>query len=122
MSENLFDTYPVLIYPCKIYDHGHHRGQLRPPREDQMTPGEKRSNLKCGSNNILKAKHRRVADKAIDPGWSGDYCTSVSFALTPKMSLPNSGTSWGMFNDLGVYGVPRKVRNKERYFGHFRIQ
>lgn len=21
-AEELFDTYPVLIYPCKIYDHG----------------------------------------------------------------------------------------------------
>ena len=21
-SERLFDTYPVLIYPCRIYDHG----------------------------------------------------------------------------------------------------
>ena len=21
-SERLFDTYPILIYPCRIYDHG----------------------------------------------------------------------------------------------------
>ncbi len=24
VSERLFDTYPVLIYPCRIYDHGEH--------------------------------------------------------------------------------------------------
>ena len=24
ISEELFDTYPVLIYPCRIYDHGKH--------------------------------------------------------------------------------------------------
>merc|ERR1711993_126869 len=56
VSENLFDTYPILVYPCRIYDHGQHTGQLRPPRQDQMCPG----------------------------------------------------TNWGMFNDLGVYGVPKK--------------
>lgn len=64
-SERLFDTYPILIYPCRIYDHGpSNRGQLRPPRPDQMCPG---------------------------------------------------GADWGMFNDLGVYGVPRAVREKKRF-------
>ena len=24
ISEELFDTYPVLIYPCRVYDHGKH--------------------------------------------------------------------------------------------------
>ncbi len=63
VSEKLFDTYPILVYPCRIYDHGPEgRGQLRPPRKDQMCPG----------------------------------------------------ANWGMFNDLGVYGVPKKVRNKQR--------
>jgi len=38
-SEELFDTYPLLIYPSKIFDHGPHRGQLRPPKSDQFTPG-----------------------------------------------------------------------------------
>ena len=62
VSEKLFNTYPILIYPCRIYDHGDHTGQLRPPREDQRCPG----------------------------------------------------TNWGMFNDLGVYGVPQVVRDKKR--------
>ena len=64
MSERLFDTYPILIYPCRIYDHGRHSGQLRPPRKDQMAPGN---------------------------------------------------ADWGMFNDLGVYGVPKPVREKKRF-------
>lgn len=64
VSEELFDTYPILIYPCRIYNHGEqHRGQLRPPRSDQ-------------------------------------YC--------PDMN-------WGMFFDLGVYGVPGPVRRREPY-------
>ncbi|XP_042875627.1 delta(24)-sterol reductase-like [Penaeus japonicus] len=62
-SEELFDLYPILVYPCRIYDHGPHRGQLRPPRKDQMVPG----------------------------------------------------TNYGMFNDLGVYGVPRPVLEKKRF-------
>ena len=62
VSEKLFNTYPILIYPCRIYDHGDHTGQLRSPREDQRCPG----------------------------------------------------TNWGMFNDLGVYGVPQVVRDKKR--------
>lgn len=62
-SEELFDLYPILIYPCRIYNHGPHRGQLRPPRPEQMVPG-------------------------------ADY---------------------GMFNDLGVYGVPRAVKERKRY-------
>ena len=32
--------------------------------------------------------------------------------FTDQMT-PNS--NYAMFNDLGVYGVPRKVKNKERY-------
>ncbi|KAF0308059.1 Delta(24)-sterol reductase [Amphibalanus amphitrite] len=63
VSEELFDTYPILVYPCRIYDHGEHAGQLRPPRPDQRCPG----------------------------------------------------ADWGMFNDLGVYGVPGPVRRKQRY-------
>ena len=40
IAEDLFDTYPILIYPCRIYDHGDHSGQLRPPRVDQRAaPG-----------------------------------------------------------------------------------
>ncbi|KAK4299706.1 hypothetical protein Pmani_028040 [Petrolisthes manimaculis] len=62
-SEELFDLYPILVYPCRIYDHGQHRGQLRPPRKDQLVPG----------------------------------------------------TNYGMFNDLGVYGVPRPVLEKKRF-------
>ena len=62
-SHDLFDTYPILVYPCRIYDHGKHRGQLRPPRPDQMVPG----------------------------------------------------ADWGMFNDLGVYGVPRAVRERRAW-------
>ncbi|KAA0203606.1 hypothetical protein HAZT_HAZT010974, partial [Hyalella azteca] len=38
-SEELFDIYPLLVYPCRIYDHGPNRGQLRPPRQDQLVPG-----------------------------------------------------------------------------------
>lgn len=63
VSEQLFDTYPILIYPCRIYDYGENKGQLRKPRPDQMVPG----------------------------------------------------TNYGMFNDLGVYGVPGPVKRKERY-------
>ncbi|ODN03240.1 Delta(24)-sterol reductase [Orchesella cincta] len=63
ISEKLFDTYPVLVYPCRVYDHGDHMGQLRKPRPDQMVPG----------------------------------------------------ANYGMFNDLGVYGVPGPVKRKEKY-------
>ena len=69
VSEKLFNTYPILIYPCRIYDHGQHSGQLRPPKADQMCPG----------------------------------------------------TNWGMFNDLGVYGVPQVVREKKRYANRISI-
>jgi len=62
LVEKLFDTYPLLIYPCRIYNRGQNMGQLRPPRQDQMCPG-------------------------------ADY---------------------GMFYDLGVYGVPGPVKRKER--------
>ena len=38
LAETLFDTYPILVYPCRIYNRGEHKGQLRPPRPDQMCP------------------------------------------------------------------------------------
>nr|CAH0102059.1 unnamed protein product [Daphnia galeata] len=63
VAEEIFDAYPILVYPCRIYNHGPHTGQLRPPRPDQICPG----------------------------------------------------TDWGMFNDLGVYGVPGPVKRKERF-------
>nr|CAB3237582.1 delta(24)-sterol reductase-like [Phallusia mammillata] len=63
LAEELFDTYPILIYPCRIYNHGDNKGQLRQPRADQMCPD----------------------------------------------------ANYGMFYDLGVYGVPGKVKRKESY-------
>lgn len=52
----IIDANTVIIYSLN-------RGQLRPPRKDQMVPG----------------------------------------------------TNYGMFNDLGVYGVPRPVLEKKRF-------
>jgi Delta24-sterol reductase len=63
LSEHLFDIYPVLVYPCAIFDHGEHSGQLRPPRPSTRVPG----------------------------------------------------TKYGMYNDLGVYGVPAAVKRGEPY-------
>lgn len=67
LSEHLFDIYPVLVYPCAIFDHGEHSGQLRPPRHDTRVD---------------------------DPGAERPY---------------------GMYNDLGVYGVPAAVKRGEPY-------
>ncbi len=63
LSEHLFDIYPVLVYPCAIFDHGEGSGQLRRPRPDTIVPG----------------------------------------------------TNFGMYNDLGVYGVPAAVQRGEPY-------
>lgn len=38
-SHRLFEMYPVLLYPSRIYDHGEHGGQLRPPRDHDRVPG-----------------------------------------------------------------------------------
>ena len=39
-AEKLFDTYPLLVYPCRIYDHQRGpQGQLRPPPKDRIVPG-----------------------------------------------------------------------------------
>ncbi|KAH7727032.1 Protein Y7A5A.1 [Aphelenchoides avenae] len=36
----LFDTFPLLVYPCRIYDHKRGaQGQLRPPSDNLITPG-----------------------------------------------------------------------------------
>ncbi|CAG0905348.1 unnamed protein product [Darwinula stevensoni] len=61
-ATELFDTFPLLVYPCRILNHGQ-AGQLRPPRKDQMVPG----------------------------------------------------ANYGMFNDLGVYGVPGPVKKKQPF-------
>lgn len=39
ISEELFDCYPLLVYPCRVYDHGEHWGQLKRPTD--LVPGEK---------------------------------------------------------------------------------
>ncbi|XP_023936591.2 delta(24)-sterol reductase-like [Bicyclus anynana] len=63
VASQLFDKFPLLVYPCKIIDHGPMSGQLRRPK--------------------------------------GKY-------IVPK-------TNYTMYNDLGVYGVPGKVKAKKPY-------
>eukprot|EP00928_Gymnodinium_smaydae_P072652 TRINITY_DN55981_c0_g1_i1.p1 TRINITY_DN55981_c0_g1~~TRINITY_DN55981_c0_g1_i1.p1 ORF type:complete len:546 (-),score=58.44 TRINITY_DN55981_c0_g1_i1:140-1777(-) len=65
LSATCFDLWPLLIYPCKEFDKGPGKGQLRPPRPEQLCPGS-------------------------DP-------------------------KWGMFFDLGIYGVPGYLLRKEPY-------
>lgn len=38
ISEKLFDAYPLLVYPCRIYDHGARSGQLRAPAKKYLVP------------------------------------------------------------------------------------
>lgn len=38
-SEKLFDAYPLLVYPCRVYDHGPRSGQLRRPAAKYLVPG-----------------------------------------------------------------------------------
>lgn len=39
ISEELFDAYPLLVYPCKIYDRGPNSGQLKQPSKKYIVPG-----------------------------------------------------------------------------------
>ncbi|CAB3244392.1 unnamed protein product [Arctia plantaginis] len=59
----LFEKFPLLVYPCKIIDHGPSSGQLKRPDSKYLVPG----------------------------------------------------TNYAMYNDLGVYGVPGKVKDKKPY-------
>ncbi|CAG4989368.1 unnamed protein product [Colias eurytheme] len=63
ISTELFDKFPLLVYPCKVIDHGPSSGQLARPQAKYMVPG----------------------------------------------------TNYAMYNDLGVYGVPGKVKDKKPY-------
>lgn len=38
VSEKLFDAYPLLVYPCRIYDHGPHSGQIKQPKREYLVP------------------------------------------------------------------------------------
>jgi delta24-sterol reductase len=67
MNHELFEIYPVLIYPSRITDRGPMMGQLRQPRQDDLIKGR----------------------------------------------VP--GTDHGMYFDLGVYGVPRPIREKRPF-------
>lgn len=59
----LFEKFPLLVYPCKIIDHGPMSGQLRRPQAKYLVPQR----------------------------------------------------NYAMYNDLGVYGVPGKVKEKKPY-------
>jgi delta24-sterol reductase len=39
-SDELFDMYPILLYPCRIYDRGPGSGQLRHPAASDRVPGK----------------------------------------------------------------------------------
>lgn len=66
-SHELFEMYPILLYPSRIYDHGNKsgapQGQLRAPRPHDRVPGE----------------------------------------------------DFAMFFDLGVYGVPKAIKEKRPF-------
>ena len=38
-SDELFDCYPLLVYPCKVYDRGTNSGQLKAPRKEYIVDG-----------------------------------------------------------------------------------
>ncbi|XP_032519816.2 delta(24)-sterol reductase-like [Danaus plexippus] len=63
LASQLFEKFPLLVYPCRIIDHGPLSGQLRRPHAKYLVPG----------------------------------------------------TNYAMYNDLGVYGVPGKVKHKKPY-------
>jgi delta24-sterol reductase len=66
-THELFEMYPILLYPSRIYDHGggsgQPQGQLRAPRPHDLVPGE----------------------------------------------------NFGMFFDIGVYGVPKAIKEKRPF-------
>jgi delta24-sterol reductase len=39
-TDELFDMYPILLYPCRIYDRGPGSGQLRHPAPEDRVPGQ----------------------------------------------------------------------------------
>lgn len=39
ISEKLFETYPLLVYPCRVYDKGPASGQLKRPDKKYIIPG-----------------------------------------------------------------------------------
>ncbi|CAH0695596.1 unnamed protein product [Spodoptera exigua] len=63
IASALFEKFPLLVYPCKIIDHGPSSGQLKRPDAKYLVPG----------------------------------------------------TNYAMYNDLGVYGVPGRVKEKKPY-------
>ncbi|KAG6450980.1 hypothetical protein O3G_MSEX006859 [Manduca sexta] len=63
IASQLFEKFPLLVYPCKIIDHGPSSGQLKRPDAKYLVPG----------------------------------------------------TNYAMYNDLGVYGVPGRVKEKKSY-------
>lgn len=70
LCAEVFDVWPILIYPCKEFAHAPGTGgQLRSPKPHQLCPG------------------------------------------TEKTNKP-----WGMFFDIGIYGVPGYVLRKEPGF------
>ncbi|KAJ8924416.1 hypothetical protein NQ315_007212 [Exocentrus adspersus] len=38
-SEKLFDAYPLLVYPCRVYNHGDNSGQIKPPPKEYLVEG-----------------------------------------------------------------------------------
>lgn len=38
-ATELFDAFPLLVYPCRIYNYGEGSGQLRPPKREYLVDG-----------------------------------------------------------------------------------
>jgi delta24-sterol reductase len=86
-AHELFEMYPILLYPCRIYDHS---------RDPAGNPAADHAGDSAG-------------DQAVDSARSQGQLRA------PRPVDRVSGTNFGMFFDLGVYGVPKRIKEKKQF-------
>lgn len=119
-SEKLFDAYPLLVYPCRIYDHGPNTGQIRSPPKKYLidsanyamyndlgiygVPGFVQRNEKYNPVTAMRAMEKFTRDVG---GFSFLY---ADIFMTRK--------EFEEMFDLSLYEKVRKKYNAEGSFPH----
>ena len=100
LAEELFDTYPILVYPCRMYNRSH--GQLRSPNKEELLPDKKyamfydlgvygvpgpvkRKGLTRNHKEIVKKKKRK--EKILFVDWLVGCLVGVFVSLNFEFSL-----------------------------------
>ncbi|CAG9766410.1 unnamed protein product [Ceutorhynchus assimilis] len=119
-STELFDTFPLLIYPCKIYNHGKSSGQIKSPKQEYLIDGTNYAMYNdlgiYGVPGYVRRKQPYNAVKAMRN--MEEFTRQIGGFSFLYADIFMSRTEFEEMFDLSLYEVVRKKYKAEGNFPH----